>query len=248
LSTFASDLHASARSRSREAEKLYQKGKYQEAVSAFSDAQMEDPGSSILQYNLSNSKYRMNNYDEAYKSYQGAAGSMDLKLKEKALYNLGNTAFRQGKLDEAIEWYQKALEIDPNDQDAKFNIEFVRDEIRRRVEEAKKNPQQQQPQPQPGGQPSEKQQKQEGEGPGQEPKPKPGDEQKEGRMTSPENKEGQKNTDQQAAGVDGKKDEKGLDRQAAEQWLGTLDEDQKDFLKKQAREGYANPRNPEKDW
>ena len=246
LLTLSSDLYASALSRSREAEKLYQKGKYQEAISAFSDAQMEDPGSNILQYNLSNSKYRMNNYEEAYKSYQGAAGSKDLKLKEKALFNLGNTAYKQGKLDEAIEWYQKALEIDPNDQDAKFNIEFVRDEIRRRVEEAKKNAQQQQNQPQQGGQSSEKREKQDKEGQGQE--PQPGDMKKEGQMTSPENKEGQKNPEKQASGFEGKKDEKGLDRQAAEQWLGTLEEDQKDFLKKQAREGISRPRNPDKDW
>ncbi|MCX5868094.1 MAG: tetratricopeptide repeat protein [Proteobacteria bacterium] len=247
LLAFNSDLFASARSRAREAEKFYKNQKYQEAISAFSDAQMDDPGNNILQYNLSNAKYRINNYEEAYKSYQGAAGSPDLKLREKAFYNLGNAAYRQGKLDEAIEWYQKALELDPNDQDAKFNIEFVRDEIRRRVEEAKKNAQQQQPQQNQQGN-KEQQRQQQGSGQGQE-KPPPAEEmKKEGQAASPENREGQKKPEEQAGGSGGKKDEKGLDRQAAEQWLGTLEEDQRDFQRKQVREGIARPRNPDKDW
>ena len=43
--------------------------------------------------------------------------------------------------------YQAALAADPDDADAKFNLEFVRDEIRRRMEEAKKRQEQQKNQP-----------------------------------------------------------------------------------------------------
>lgn len=234
------DLLASSLKRSREGEKLYQKGKYQEALSAFSDAQMEDPGSRILQYNISNTHYRMNNYDEALKSYQGAAASPDLAIREKAFYNLGNTAYRQGKLDEAIQWYQRALELDPNDEDAKFNLEFVRDELRRRIEEAKKNQQQQQ-----GGE-GEQQQQQQPQG-GQQGEPEKKGEEKEKQQA--QGAEGEKKEQEQAgaAGAEGEKEEQ-LTKEAAEQWLGTLEEDQKQFLQKQAREGLGRPRNPEKDW
>jgi tetratricopeptide (TPR) repeat protein len=64
------------------------------------------------------------------------------------VYNLGNSAYRQGRLEEAVELYKRALELDPDDRDAKFNLEFVRDEIRRRHEEAKNRQQQQQEQSQ----------------------------------------------------------------------------------------------------
>jgi Ca-activated chloride channel family protein len=36
------------------------------------------------------------------------------------------------KLDEAVAWYRKALELDPRDEDARYNMEFVRQEMERR--------------------------------------------------------------------------------------------------------------------
>ena len=58
-------------------------------------------------------------------------------LEAQALYNLGNAMYRQGKLEEAVEYYKKTLELDPEDEDARKNLEFVREEIKRRMNEAK---------------------------------------------------------------------------------------------------------------
>jgi Ca-activated chloride channel family protein len=41
------------------------------------------------------------------------------------LYNLGNAMAFQGALDDAIDAYQRALEIDPDDDDAQYNLELV---------------------------------------------------------------------------------------------------------------------------
>jgi tetratricopeptide (TPR) repeat protein len=86
----------------------------------------------------------MRNWSEAEQAFASVALSGDPDLREAALYNLGNCAYRQGRLQEAVELYRAALEIDPDDEDAKFNLEFVRDEIRRRHEEAQKRQQEQQ--------------------------------------------------------------------------------------------------------
>ncbi len=90
----------------------------------------------------------MRNYPEADRAFTQAALSPESKLREEALYNLGNSAYRQGRLEEAVELYKAALELDPADEDAKFNLEFVRNEIRRRHEEAQKRQQEQQQNPQ----------------------------------------------------------------------------------------------------
>jgi len=142
---------------------LYQSEKYDEALKSFVDAQIESPENSKLKYNVANAHFKMKNYEEAIKNYQDvAATAQDVQLEEKSLYNIGNCMYHQGKLEEAVEYYKKALDLDPNDQDAKYNLEFVREEIKRRINEAKKREEQQQQQKESEKQEGEKEQKEQG--------------------------------------------------------------------------------------
>jgi Ca-activated chloride channel homolog len=128
---------------------LYAQGKYDEALNAFVDGQIEHPEDAQLKYDIASSKYMMKNYEEALKGYLDvAATARNARLEEKALFNAGNALYRQGKLEEAIEYYKKALELDPADKDARQNIEFVREEIKRRMNEAKDTQKKQQEQEQ----------------------------------------------------------------------------------------------------
>lgn len=43
----------------------------------------------------------------------------------KLYYNLGNSYYRMGELGKAILAYERALRLDPTDQNARFNLEFV---------------------------------------------------------------------------------------------------------------------------
>ena len=47
-------------------------------------------------------------------------------IKSKAYYNLGNTSYKINKKEEAIAYYRKALELNPNDKDAKYNYELLK--------------------------------------------------------------------------------------------------------------------------
>lgn len=124
---------------------LYAQGKYDEALNAFVDGQIEHPEDAQLKYNIASSKYMMKNYEEALNGYLDvAATARDARLEEKAFFNAGNALYRQGKLEEAVEYYKKALELDPADKDAQQNIEFVREEIKRRMNEAEDTQQKQQ--------------------------------------------------------------------------------------------------------
>ncbi len=164
-------------SRIEEGIEAYEAEDYETALQRFTDASIEHPNDPLLDYNMGNAYYKTRRFDEAEAAYQRViARTNDPGLKEKAWYNLGNTAFRQGKLEKAVEYYEEALKIDPNDQDAKRNLEITRREIQRRLEAARKQQEQQQssqskkPDQQAGGQEEQngaEQQKQQG---GEQPK------------------------------------------------------------------------------
>ena len=121
----------------KKAEESYDKEAYAEALEGFLDAQVERPEDIRLKYNVGSTQYRVRGFGEAEEAFWAAANAGDPELKQKAFYNIGNTAYRQGKLEEAVAHYKQALDLDPEDEDARFNLEFVREEIKRRLNEAK---------------------------------------------------------------------------------------------------------------
>jgi Ca-activated chloride channel family protein len=166
----------------------YEAGAYDQAVQGFIDRQVEQPDEPALALNLGSAYYGMRDFESADQAFGRAALAADPQLRQQALYNLGNSAYRQGRLEEAVALYQTALELDPEDQDAKFNLEFVRDEIRRRIEEAQKRQQEQQQQQQPGGDQQEQQERQQ---------QQQGQEQQQESQGSPESQEGEGQQQQQ---------------------------------------------------
>jgi len=109
-----------------EGEKLYHEKKFESALESYRKAQVKDPEDPYVLYNLGATLYKMQEYQEAQKNLEAAVGkARNNELKAKALYNNGNALYRLGKFEEAIESYKKALEIDPQDQDSKFNLEFL---------------------------------------------------------------------------------------------------------------------------
>jgi Ca-activated chloride channel family protein len=68
----------------------------------------------------------LENYDNAQTSYNEALNTSEDKLRAKALYNLGNISFKNNKLEEALALYRKALELDPSDDEARYNYEYIK--------------------------------------------------------------------------------------------------------------------------
>ncbi len=169
--------------------KAWALGRFDRALEGFLDRQIARPDDAGTMRNVGAARYRLGDFAGAAEAYrQAAASAADPELQERALYDLGNAVYRQGQLEEAVKAYEGALAIDPEDEDARYNLEFVREEIRRRLEEAKQREQQQQQQeqeqPQPEEQQSEEQQGEEEqqqpeepqpEAQGEEPQPQPED-------------------------------------------------------------------------
>jgi len=125
--------------KTREGNQHWQEGKYQEALAKYIEAgiKAKPKEQALLHYNTGTTFYKQGRYKEATQELEQALSVSDLKLKEKVYYNLGNCYFRLGKeeknlelLKKSAESYQKALEIDPNDKEAKHNLEVVRRHIR----------------------------------------------------------------------------------------------------------------------
>lgn len=107
-----------------EAARLYDKGDYLGALARFREALEANP-SPALRYDAGNSLYRLNKFDEAARYYTGAAAEADSTLLMSARYNMGNSLFRSGDVRGAVEQYIEALKLDPNDADAKHNLELA---------------------------------------------------------------------------------------------------------------------------
>lgn len=215
---------------------LFQDKKYDEALKSFVDAQIESPEDPNLKYNVANTHYKMKNYEEAVKNYQAVvATSQDIQLEKKSLYNIGNCRYRQGRLEEAVEYYKQALDLDPQDQDAKYNLEFVREEIKKRINQAKQREKQQKKK---NREKDEKKQKAQD----QQQQPKEEQQKKQQEQQPQTSKE-----EQQKTGRGQMKKTKPMTPEEAERWLRSLKEDKK-ARKKRERGRVAGSLRPGKDW
>lgn len=142
-------LHAQAgRGKVREGNKLFKEQKFDAAQNKYQDALLEDPGSPLIQFNVGDANYMKKDYQKAQEFFQKTLKSSDALLQSKTHYNIGNTLYRMNKLPESILEYQQALKLNPNDQDAKYNLEYVRNKLKQNSKPQQQNPQNQQQQQQ----------------------------------------------------------------------------------------------------
>ena len=119
--------------------KLYEEGKFKDAMKQYKDALEENPASVVGRYNLGLSEIRIgsnpNDTTEAakkmlesgMKNMQQVAnlGSKRPDLASKANYNLGNVAFNSQDFQKAIDYYKQSLRLDPNDENARRNLRIA---------------------------------------------------------------------------------------------------------------------------
>lgn len=70
-----------------------------------------------------NEAYSAGDFETALAEYNKLVGNE--KMSSDLFYNLGNTYFKLNELGEAIWAYEKALKINPDNEDALFNLKFA---------------------------------------------------------------------------------------------------------------------------
>jgi Ca-activated chloride channel family protein len=109
----------------------------------YRDAEIDAPKDTRIQFNMGNVFYRQGKFEEAEAAFVAATLSGDDISKADAHYNIGNSHFKLNRYDKAVESYQRALELNPGDRDAKFNLELVQKLLNRAAENAQSGPSQQ---------------------------------------------------------------------------------------------------------
>ena len=103
----------------------YLNGDYISALESYQDAQVSAPDSGEPYYNSGNALYRTAEYEEALQSYDESLRHAGGELRSRGFFNRGNTAFQQEQYPEAVEAYKEVLRMDPDDEDAKHNLELA---------------------------------------------------------------------------------------------------------------------------
>ncbi len=100
-------------------------GDYQAALVDYRDLQQGMPNAPELSINAGNALHMLGDFARALPDYAKAIDISERGVRAIAQYDRGNTLFRLGRLEDARDAYREALRLDPNDRDAKFNLELV---------------------------------------------------------------------------------------------------------------------------
>lgn len=96
------------RTKDQQAQQLLEEGAAAEAAEVFEN----DDWRAVAQYRAG--------------AYQQSAATFADQEDTRSLYNLGNAMARQGEFETAIDAYEQVLEIDPDNEDAAFNRDLIK--------------------------------------------------------------------------------------------------------------------------
>lgn len=94
-------------SQNQEGQKLFEQNQFEAAAEHF-----EDPSWKASAY------YRAGNYEQAAAFFKGE--------DTESLYNRANAFAKGGKIEEAVKLYEQVLKDDPKHEDARFNLEYLK--------------------------------------------------------------------------------------------------------------------------
>ena len=209
---------------------------YQEGLNAYSNNRSVDDTYFGLQNNLGVSLFRQEEFEQAQAAFDAAlAHAPSAVERARVAYNAGNNAFNRQEAEAALAHYQDALLSNPDDENAKFNFEFVKRWIQQQEE--------QENQQQNNDEEQEEQDNQEQEQQGQQ-------QEDESQENEPQQDEQQQQQSEEETESDAQPQESSdteLTRQQAEQILEALENEEQELLR-QIQKVQGQRRRVAKDW
>jgi tetratricopeptide (TPR) repeat protein len=131
---------------------FYRQQQYDKAESEYEKALQSSHNNKIAKFNLANSLIKQDKKAEADKLLAELnVNENKTAIRPKATYNQGVLLTQQKKLEESIEAYKETLRLDPNDKEARENLQKALLELKKKnppkKQEKKKEEQKQQPKP-----------------------------------------------------------------------------------------------------
>ena len=114
----------------------FEKAAYDDALEEYTAAKETDPELAEPYYNSGNALHNKGDLKSAVGQTQQALRLADDKLAQQAFYNLGNAYFLAEDWPAAIKAYQDSLLLDPNDKEAKHNLELALRKVQRQSQQS----------------------------------------------------------------------------------------------------------------
>ncbi len=112
-----------------EGNRAYEEQRYEDALDAYATAEESAPDDPAVDYNIANALHQLRRLEEASASASEALAAAleadDPEVAGLAHFTLGNTSFRREQWEAARDSYMAALRVDPEDREAKANLELV---------------------------------------------------------------------------------------------------------------------------
>jgi len=216
----------SVRSLISDGNSAYREHRYDEAETRYREALEEDRALLPGHFNLGNALERQGKYQEALRQFEIAeASAQETGTKAHARYNKGNALFNAGQYREAADAFVESLKLNPEDEDAKFNLSLA---LKKLQEQQQQNQQQDKNQQQKKDQQQDK------------------DQQQQDRQNDQEQRQRQEPQDQERQQASSQR-EKSMSRADAERILEVLRNSEKDIQKKLRARQATRPKT-DKDW
>jgi Ca-activated chloride channel family protein len=121
----------------RKGNRLYKKSEFAGSEGMYRRAQAQDKSTYDSGFNLGDALYKQGRFGEAAEEFNRAAsGSTDDSLKQaQSFYNLGNSLLKDQKFEESIKAYINSLMLDPENSEAKYNLGYAQDQLKKQEEQ-----------------------------------------------------------------------------------------------------------------
>jgi len=121
----------------RKGNRLYKKSEFAGSEGMYRRAQAQERSTYDSGFNLGDALYKQGRFGEAAEEFNRAAiGSADDSLKQaQSLYNLGNSLLKDQKFEESIKAYINSLMLDPENPEAKYNLAYAQDQLKKQEEQ-----------------------------------------------------------------------------------------------------------------
>jgi tetratricopeptide (TPR) repeat protein len=127
----------------------FEKGRHVDAEVEYKKALELNPQSKEAHFNLGDSYYKQQRFDEALREYGKSAEAMKSpEQRAESFYNIGNSLYRANKFQDAVGAYKQSLKINPNDNDTRYNLQMARAKLKQQEQQKQQKKDQKQDQQQ----------------------------------------------------------------------------------------------------
>ena len=124
---------------------LFVAGEFEQALEKFEEALIQAPEDPRISLALGETLHHLERYEEAGVEFERALGlAGDPELRAEALYNLGTTRLAAGQTDQAVEDLLASLQFDPDQADARHNLEVALRQLQQQQEQEQQEDQENQ--------------------------------------------------------------------------------------------------------